>query len=405
MLIDTPFIKDPTITGNVKVTGSIVLSGSTIFTGSLKIQPNKLSIKPGAVYLTLDPSTGQIHKATQLAPNTSGTAGSAGTAGTSATGGTSGLSGYPGSSGTSGANGSTLNTGSKYPITASWAITASYALNANAGGTQLYTGSTYPITASYALYALSGGNGGSPLYTGSTYPITSSYALYALSGGTSLYTGSTYPITSSWGITASYALNSGNSLAVVFTSSFFKGEVLSAITCSAQYSYYHVSTENDLDIYVTGSLAPAAFSLRIVSSGSAHRLRLQPYNNFQWAGVASGFDPTGSFYMAGEQEIFISFIFYQDDKIVPPVTRSIAFITDLKTPGLENKTTANNLYITGEGQSPLIPGGLNDPNTFLFTANGGGTEPAGGGLSSKTFWGWMPVYVEGYGRRFIPLYY
>ena len=61
---------------------------------------------------------------------------------------------------------------------------------------------------------------GTQLFTGSTYPITASWALYAISGGTKLFTGSTYPITSSWGVTASYALNSGTSTAVLFTSSF-----------------------------------------------------------------------------------------------------------------------------------------------------------------------------------------
>jgi hypothetical protein len=80
--------------------------------------------------------------------------------------------------------------------------TASYALNATAGGTQLYTGSTYPITASYALNSI--GGGGTTLYTGSTYPITASYAT---NGGTKLYTGSFYPITSSW---SQYAITSSN---------------------------------------------------------------------------------------------------------------------------------------------------------------------------------------------------
>lgn len=398
MLIDSPLVKDG------------VMSGSSIFTGSINIRPSDLTIQSNAVYLTLDNNTGKIGKSSVISTTTSGTsgtAGTAGTAGTSATAGTSGLTGYPGSSGTSGV-GSTLYTGSTYPITASNAITASYALNANAGGTQLYTASTYPITASwavsssYALYALSGGT---QLFTGSTYPITASWALYAISGGTKLFTGSTYPITSSWGITASYALNSGTSTAVLFTSSFFKGEVLSKITCSAYYSYYHLSTENDLNIRLTGSKIPSAFSIRLVNSGSiSHRVRLSPYNTIEWAGVASGFDNTGSILMAGNQELFFSFIFYDNAAIGRPVSKSIAFITDLKTPGLQNKTTAQNLYILGEGLSGMVSGSINDPNTYIFTADGGGTEPSAAGLTSKPFWGWMPVYVEGYGRKFLPLY-
>ena len=376
MLIDSPLVKDG------------VMSGSSVFTGSVNIRPSDLTIQSNAVYLTLDINTGKIGKSTVILTTTSGTSGvsgTAGTAGTSATAGTSGLTGYPGSSGTSGA-GTTLHTGSTYPITASRAITASYALNANSGGgTQLYTGSTYPITASWAVSA--------------------SYALYALSGGTKLYTGSTYPITSSWGITASYALNSGTSTAVLFTSSFFKGELLSKITCSAYYSYYHLSTENNLNIKLTGSNTPSAFSIRLVNSGSvSNRVRLSPYNTIEWAGVASGFDNTGSILMAGNQELFFSFIFYNNAGIGRPVSKSIAFITDLKTPGLQNKTTAQNLYILGDGLSGMVSGSINDPNTYIYTVDGGGTEPSAAGLNSKPFWGWMPVYVEGYGRKFLPLY-
>ena len=376
MLIDSPLVKDG------------VMSGSSVFTGSVNIRPSDLTIQSNAVYLTLDINTGKIGKSTVILTTTSGTSGvsgTAGTAGTSATAGTSGLTGYPGSSGTSGA-GTTLHTGSTYPITASRAITASYALNANSGGgTQLYTGSTYPITASWAASA--------------------SYALYALSGGTKLYTGSTYPITSSWGVTASYALNSGNSVAVLFTSSFFKGELLSKITCSAYYSYYHLSTQNNLNIKLTGSNTPSAFSIRLVNSGSvSNRVRLSPYNTIEWAGVASGFDNTGSILMAGNQELFFSFIFYNNAGIGRPVSKSIAFITDLKTPGLQNKTTAQNLYILGDGLSGMVSGSINDPNTYIYTVDGGGTEPSAAGLNSKPFWGWMPVYVEGYGRKFLPLY-
>ncbi len=377
MLIDSPLVKDG------------LMSGSSVFTGSVNIRPSDLTIQSNAVYLTLDINTGKIGKSTDISTTTSGTSGvsgTAGTAGTSATAGTSGLTGYPGSSGTSGAAGTTLYTGSTYPITASRAITASYALNANSGGgVQLYTGSTYPITASWAVSA--------------------SYAVYALSGGTKLYTGSIYPITSSWGVTASYALNSGNSIAVLFTSSFFKGELLSKITCSAYYSYYHLSTQNNLNIRLTGSNTPSAFSIRLVNSGSvSNRVRLSPYNTIEWAGVASGFDNTGSILMAGNQELFFSFIFYNNAGIGRPVSKSIAFITDLKTPGLQNKTTAQNLYILGDGLSGMVSGSINDPNTYIFTVDGGGTEPSVAGLNSKPFWGWMPVYVEGYGRKFLPLY-
>ena len=45
-----------------------------------------------------------------------------------------------------------------------------------------------------------------------------------------------------------------------------------------------------------------------------------------------------------------------------------------------------------------------DPNAYIFTINGGGTDQDLSGIGSKLFWGWAPVYVEGAGRRFFPLY-
>jgi hypothetical protein len=143
----------------------------------------------------------------------------------------------------------------------------------------------------------------------------------------------------------------------------------------------------------------------LVNSCSAHRIRVFPYNKIEWAGVASGFDNTGSMLLAAGQELFFSIIFYDDKKIGTTVSKSIAFVTDIKTPGLENKTTAQNLYIVGEGVPPIVSGSINDPNTFLFSADGGGIEPsATGPANGVTFWGWMPVYVAGYGRKFMPLY-
>jgi hypothetical protein len=76
--------------------------------------------------------------------------------------------------------------------------------------TSLQTGSTYPITSSFALtasyYSSSITNILSSSYANSSsYSNTSSYALNG--GGLSLTTGSTYPITSSW---ANNALNSNN---------------------------------------------------------------------------------------------------------------------------------------------------------------------------------------------------
>ena len=137
--------------------------------------------------------------------------------------------------------GGTMSTGSTFPITASWSVSASWAPGGT--GTGLATGSTYPFTSSWAVSASwAPGGTGTGLATGSTYPFTASWAQtasvlvgsiqsatfatsasfasssisssYALSaswapGGTGaggLATGSTYPITASNAVTASYAL-------------------------------------------------------------------------------------------------------------------------------------------------------------------------------------------------------
>lgn len=65
-------------------------------------------------------------------------------------------------------------TGSTYPITSSWSVTASYALNA---GTSIYTGSYYPITASWAI------NTQTSSYiqvTGVSYPVRRVYNNYTI---------------------------------------------------------------------------------------------------------------------------------------------------------------------------------------------------------------------------------
>ena len=88
-------------------------------------------------------------------------------------------------------------------------------------GNDLVTGSTYPITSSWALSASWAPCTCPLLQTGSTYPITASWSIYALNGGTTLNTVSTYPITSSWALTASYSYfsNYGNSVTQSFCSS------------------------------------------------------------------------------------------------------------------------------------------------------------------------------------------
>lgn len=80
--------------------------------------------------------------------------------------------------------------------------------------------SGYAIATRSGLRTITSGSASSCcLQTGSTYPITASYAL---NGGTTLYTGSTYPITASWAISASFALTAsyiGDSVVGTFVSS------------------------------------------------------------------------------------------------------------------------------------------------------------------------------------------
>lgn len=70
--------------------------------------------------------------------------------------------------------GTVIHTGSTYPITSSWSVTASYALNA---GTPLYTGSTYPITSSWALYTVTSSY---IQVTGVSYPVKRIYNDYTI---------------------------------------------------------------------------------------------------------------------------------------------------------------------------------------------------------------------------------
>jgi len=129
-----------------------------------------------------------------------------------------------------GGTGGGLATGSTYPITASQSVTASYWNSSslvtivNNKQNAIATGSTLPITSSQSLtasYALNGGGIGGGLATGSTYPITASQSVTASYWNSSslntwaannfqfkIATGSTLPITASRAISASYAPNS-----------------------------------------------------------------------------------------------------------------------------------------------------------------------------------------------------
>jgi hypothetical protein len=88
--------------------------------------------------------------------------------------------------------------------TSSFALSASHALYADNAGTQLVTASTYPITASFAVSASWAPATSIP--DTASYSNTASWAINVVNGGATLVTASTYPITASFAVTASYVL-------------------------------------------------------------------------------------------------------------------------------------------------------------------------------------------------------
>lgn len=230
---------------------------------------------------------------------------------------------------------------------------------------------------------------------------------------TSIVAGSGILVTNGSGpiVTISATGGGGGTGEMPFTSSYFSGSS-SSITCSSDYSFWHLHTLSDLNVHITSSMDSGSFSIRLVSSGSGfNTINFFPYQQIEWAGVA-GFDgpgsgsieESGSITLTPSQEMVLSFVYYNNTSSLYPEKKYSAFVSDLKTPGLENKSIIPNLYILGEGDYSIGGGGLTDPNAYIFTINGGGTNQDLNGIDSKTFWGWAPVKVEGAGRRFFPLY-
>ena len=289
--------------------------------------------------------------------------------------------------------------------TASWAISASRAITASYTVSSSYSlSSSYANTSSYSIsssYALS-----------SSYSLSASYANNGIpTGGTTNYVlakNSPTDYDTVWIPSPSGPAGQGE---FTFTSSYFSGST-SSITCSSDYSFWHLHTLNNLNVHISSSIESGSFSIRLVSSGSTNNtINFYPYEQIQWGGVA-GFDgpgsgsieESGSITLMPAQEMVLSFIYYNTTSSLYPEKKYSAFVSDLKTPGLENKTIIPNLYLVGEGDYSIGGGGLTDPNAYIFTINGGGTNQDLSGIGSKSFWGWAPVYVEGAGRRFFPLY-
>lgn len=322
--------------------------------------------------------------------------------------------------------------------TSSWAnntVSSSYSLSSSYSNSSSFaTTSSFTISSSYAR--------SSSFAVSSSYAHSSSFAVSSSVATTSSFAvSSSYARSSSFSTTSSYANNglpsggltnyilsknsstdfdtiwvpspSGPSVQgeFSFTSSFLSSS-LSSITCSSDYSFWHLHTNGNLNVHITSSVESGSFTIRLVSSGSTNNtINFYPYQLIEWSGVA-GFDgpgsgsieESGSITLSPTQEMVVSIVYYNTTSSLYPEKKYSAFVSDLKTPGLENKTIIPNLYLIGEGDYGIGGGGLTDPNAYIFTINGGGTEQDLSGIGSKTFWGWAPVYVVGTGRRFFPLY-
>ena len=159
--------------------------------------------------------------------------------------------------------GSLIVTGSisSYNITSSLYGTASWAISASQAITASYTvSSSYSNTSSYSI--------------SSSYSLSSSFATSASYANNGIPTGGT--------INYILAKSSSNNYDTVwipspagpagqgefsFTSSYFSGST-SSITCSSEYSFWHLHTLNNLNIHISSSVDSGSFSIRLVSSGS-----------------------------------------------------------------------------------------------------------------------------------------
>jgi hypothetical protein len=179
-------------------------------------------------------------------------------------------------------------------ISASYALTSSYALNS--GGTTIITGSLYPITSSWSNYSstasyFSGSVIGSvpsssyavsaswaPSSDGSissSYALTASYALNGGTGGTSLITASLYPITSSW---SNYSL----------TTSYFSGSIIGSVPSSsyALTASYALNGGTGGTSLVTGSLYPITSSWTFNALTASYVLAPLPSGSIESASYA-----------------------------------------------------------------------------------------------------------------------
>jgi hypothetical protein len=172
-------------------------------------------------------------------------------------------------------NAPNFSTGSSHNITASWAVSASYAMNSSAGGTTLETGSRYFITSSWATSSIS----------------------------------SSYSLSSSFAVTASYISSSGL-FGPIITSSYANTSSVSLSSSNAAYSTsgsYALATElSNTASYVTSSnisgiVYSASYALNApnFSTGSSHNITSSWSVSSSFAVSASAYLPLAGGTMTG----------------------------------------------------------------------------------------------------------
>lgn len=275
-----------------------------------------------------------------------------------------------------------IRTGETYPITSSWAVSASNAVSASYAPftpVGLETGSTYPITSSEAISASYAPFVPTGLETGSTYPITASWAENIPFVPGTMDTGSTYPITTSFSISASYApfiptgLETGSSYPI--TSSWSEKSVTSSYSETASISLF-----SDSSNYAIAS-ATSDYSLDGLFTLSASYARTSSYSSIA---TTSSYTKTASYLMGGTRELLTADRTYyvhptgsnsNDGLTSTNAFQTIQYAIDLVS-GLDMGINSTTIQLTNEAYTgSLTVNGLLSSNKYPLKIIGDETAP------------------------------
>ena len=174
-----------------------------------------------------------------------------------------------------GGSGTTLGTGSTYPITASSAISASWAPSGGGGGTTLITGSTYQITSSWTNNITSSG------IIGNITSFSSSWSSQSLSASYAPFTDNPNAVSASWAsssISSSYITASNidgivSSASYANTASYISSSNIDGIITAISASWASSS--------ISASYAPSSGGDTSLTTGSTYPI------TSSWADTAS----------------------------------------------------------------------------------------------------------------------